>query len=37
MALNLIKSAKDKASIKVRRKKAAWSTEYLKAIITQAA
>ena len=35
MALNLIKNAKDKASIKVRRKKAAWSEQYLKNIITQ--
>ena len=36
MALNLIKSATDKASIKLRRKKAAWSTDYLEAVITQA-
>ena len=36
MALNLIKAADDKASIKVRRKKAAWSTDYLQALITQA-
>jgi|TARA_B100001964_G_scaffold56779_1_gene64200 predicted transposase YbfD/YdcC len=37
IALNLIKAANDKASIKVRRKKAAWSTEYLENIIRQAA
>jgi len=32
-ALNLVKQANDKASIKVRRKKAAWSVDYLEAII----
>ena len=37
IALNLIKAANDKASIKVRRKKAAWSTDYLETIIRQAA
>ena len=35
MALNLIKTANDKSSIKVRRKKAAWSTQYLENIIRQ--
>jgi predicted transposase YbfD/YdcC len=29
MAVNIIRAAKDKASQKVRRKKAAWSTDYL--------
>jgi predicted transposase YbfD/YdcC len=32
-ALNLVKQAKDKASLKVRRKKAAWSVDYLEAIL----
>ena len=35
--IDLIKAANDKASIKVRRKKAAWSTDYLETIIRQAA
>ncbi len=33
MAVNLIRSAKDKHSLKVRRKSAAWDTTYLDAII----
>ncbi len=37
IALNLIKGARDKASIKVRRKKAAWSVEDLETIVRQAA
>lgn len=37
IALNLIKAANDKASIKVRRKKAAWSVDYLETIIRHAA
>ncbi len=37
VALNLIKGANDKASIKVRRRKAAWSVDYLETIIRQAA
>lgn len=32
-ALNIVKQAKDKASLKVRRKKAAWSVDYLETII----
>lgn len=35
MAMNLIRSAKDKHSLKVRRKSAAWDTTYLEAIIRQ--
>lgn len=37
MAMNLIRGAKDKHSLKVRRKSAAWDTGYLEAIIRQAA
>ncbi len=37
MALNLVKAATDKASLKVRRKRAAWSTQYLDALLRQAA
>ena len=37
MAMNLIRGAKDKHSLKVRRKSAAWDTNYLEAIIRQAA
>lgn len=37
MALNLLRGAKDKHSLKVRRKSAAWDTKYLQAIITQTA
>ena len=33
MAVNIVRAAKDKASQKVRRKKAAWSTEYLENLI----
>jgi predicted transposase YbfD/YdcC len=33
MALNLLRSAKDKHSLKVRRKSAAWDTAYLEAIL----
>lgn len=32
-ALNLVRTVKDKRSIKLRRKKAAWSTEYLASIL----
>lgn len=34
MAVNHIRAAKDKASQKVRRKKAAWSTDYLEKLLT---
>jgi len=37
MAMNLIRSAKDKHSLKVRRKSAAWDTKYLEAILRQSA
>jgi len=37
MAMNLIRSASDKDSLKTRRKAAAWNHDYLKAIITQTA
>jgi len=37
MALNLLRSAKDKHSLKVRRKSAAWDTQYLEAILRQSA
>jgi predicted transposase YbfD/YdcC len=37
MALNLLRSAKDKHSLKVRRKSAAWDTAYLEAILRQLA
>lgn len=36
MAMNLIRGANDKHSLKVRRKSAAWDTNYLEAIIRQA-
>ena len=32
-AINLVRNANDKHSIKVRRKLAGWSTEYLKSLI----
>ena len=35
MAMNLIRSAKGKDSLKVRRKTAAWDHDYLKALITR--
>jgi predicted transposase YbfD/YdcC len=37
MAMNLIRNANDKHSLKVRRKSAAWDTTYLDAILRQAA
>jgi predicted transposase YbfD/YdcC len=37
MALNLLRSARDKHSLKVRRKSAAWDTAYLETIIRQTA
>ena len=37
IALNLVKAATTKASLKVRRKMAAWSTDYLEAILRGAA
>jgi predicted transposase YbfD/YdcC len=37
IAVNLVDQAKDKASRKVRRKKAAWSTDYLEALLRGAA
>jgi hypothetical protein len=37
MAMNLIRGAGGKDSLKVRRKTAAWDQEYLKALITQTA
>lgn len=33
IALNLVRQANDKASLKVRRKKAAWSTQYLERLL----
>jgi predicted transposase YbfD/YdcC len=33
IALNLVRQATDKASLKVRRKKASWSTDYLEALL----
>lgn len=35
MAINLLRGAKDKHSLKVRRKSAAWDTDYLQAILRQ--
>jgi predicted transposase YbfD/YdcC len=37
MALNLLRAANDKHSLKVRRKSAAWDTAYLEAILRQSA
>ena len=37
MAMNLLRSAKDKDSLSTRRKAAAWNHDYLKAIVTQTA
>lgn len=37
IALNLLRAAKDKHSLKVRRKSAAWDTNYLQAILRQTA
>ena len=37
MVMNLLRGAKDKHSLKVRRKSAAWDTAYLEAIIRQTA
>jgi hypothetical protein len=37
MAMNLIRAAPGKDSLKVRRKAAAWDHEYLKALITRTA
>ncbi len=37
MAMNLLRGAKDKHSLKVRRKSAAWDTAYLEAILRQTA
>lgn len=34
-ALNLVRALSDKRSIKLRRKKAGWSTEYLASILGQ--
>jgi predicted transposase YbfD/YdcC len=36
MAINLVRSASDRHSLKVRRKKAAWNPDYLEALIRQA-
>ena len=35
MAMNLLRTQKDKHSLKVRRKSAAWDTAYLEALIRQ--
>ncbi len=35
MAMNLLRGPKDKHSLKVRRKSAAWDTSYLEALLTQ--
>ena len=32
-AINLVRNAKDKRSLKVRRKLAGWSTDYLKSLL----
>jgi len=32
-ALNLVRGARDKSSIKSRRKRAGWSTDYLQSIL----
>ena len=37
MAMNLLRSPKDKHSLKVRRKSAAWDTTYLEALLRQSA
>ncbi len=37
MAMNLLRSASDKDSLKTRRKAAAWNHDYLRAIVTQTA
>lgn len=37
MALNLLRGPKDKHSLKVRRKSAAWDTNYLEALLRQSA
>lgn len=37
MAMNLIRNASDKDSLKTRRKAAAWNHDYLRAIVTQTA
>jgi predicted transposase YbfD/YdcC len=37
MAMNLLRNATDKDSLKTRRKAAAWNQDYLKAILTQTA
>ncbi len=37
IALNLLRGAKDKHSLKTRRKSAGWNTDYLEAIIRRTA
>ncbi len=37
MAINLLRAPKDKHSLKVRRKSAAWDTDYLEALLRQSA
>ena len=37
MAMNLLRGPKDKHSLKVRRKFAAWDTAYLEALLRQSA
>ena len=37
MAMNLLRRASDKDSLKTRRKAAAWNHNYLRAIVTQSA
>jgi len=37
MAMNLLRGPKDKHSLKVRRKSAAWDTNYLEALLRQSA
>jgi hypothetical protein len=34
-AINIVRNAKDKRSIKLRRKIAGWDTNYLQALLTQ--
>jgi hypothetical protein len=37
MAMNLLQGAKDKHSLKMRRKSGAWDTGYLEALLRQSA
>jgi hypothetical protein len=37
MAMNLLRNASDKDSLKTRRKATAWNQDYLRAVVTQTA